>query len=252
MIEPAFYAGLVVLACVAGFIDSIAGGGGLIMMPAMLLSGLPAQIALGTNKMVSTIGTSVSVFNFARKGKVMPKLVLAGIVFTFLGGWVGTKLILLVDPAHLGKVLIALLPIGMLTIFIKKKTQFSKDVLTKHDYFVKIPLICFGLGMYDGFFGPGAGSFLALSFFIFLHLGLVEATANAKVFNFFSNLAALIVFFLHKKVWVMLGLPLAFSGMAGNYMGSHLALKNGEAVIRKVLILVMFLLFFTLIWKFLF
>jgi uncharacterized membrane protein YfcA len=250
MIGPLETVGLMGAAFLAGFIDSIAGGGGLIMVPSLLLSGLPPQFALGTNKMVSTIGTSVAVFNFARKKKVMIRLVAIGLGFTFSGAWLGSQLVLLINPAILAKVLIGLLPIGMITVFIRKKSGMMKDTLTTHDQWIKVPLICFLLGVYDGFFGPGAGSFLALSFFMLLHLGLVEATANAKVFNFLSNIAALIVFSIHGKVLVLLGLPLAAAGMSGNYLGSHLALKNGEPIIRKCLIIVMGLLFVTLIYKF--
>lgn len=244
------FVGLLGAAFSAGFVDSIAGGGGLIMLPALLLSGLPPKLALGTNKLNSTLGTSMAVWNFYRKGKLMFPLILVGMGFMISGGVLGSRLALSLNEAILAKVIIAMLPIGIIATMMRKKTVIHKNHLTPHDKWLKIPLICLVIGTYDGFFGPGAGSFLAIAFYFFLHLNLIEATANAKVFNLLSNFGALVSFILGGKVIYALGLPLAGMGMLGNYVGSHMVMKKGDGIIKLCLIGVLVLLLTTLIVKY--
>jgi len=235
---------------VAGFIDSIAGGGGLLTIPAYLLAGIPPQYALGTNKFVATLGTSIATANFIHKKKVVLKIVLAGIVFTLSGSFIGSRLILSFNPEIVGKIIVFLLPVGVIATLLPKRNNSRNHDLSKIDYYFKIPLIAFVIGFYDGFFGPGTGSFLALSFYVFLKLNLVEATANAKVFNFLSNISALVVYIIGGKVFYLLGIPLAIANMTGNYLGSHLAIKKGDKVIKFFLILVLIILSGTLIWQY--
>lgn len=235
---------------IAGFIDSIAGGGGLIILPAFLIAGIPPQWALGTNKFQATLGTSIATINFIHKKKVSIKVVLSGLLFAFGGAYGGSRLILMMNPDIVGKIIIFMLPLGMLATLMPKKLTVSHESLSNIDLFIKIPLICLIIGFYDGFFGPGTGSFLTLSFYIFLKLNLIEATANAKVFNFLSNLGALIAFIFSGKVLFLLAIPMALANMAGNYFGSHLVLKKGDRVIKTFLIIVLLLLTGTLIWKY--
>lgn len=244
-------ASLAIVAFMAGFIDSVAGGGGLLMVPAYLLAGLPPHVTLGTNKLVSTCGTSVAVFNFVRKGKTSLKIILSGVLFVLLGAFIGSKTILLVDQDLVGKIIVFLLPVGVVATLYPKKNVARSETLSKIDFYLKIPLIGFIVGFYDGFFGPGTGSFLALSFYVFLKLNLIEATANAKVFNLISNIGALIAFVIGGKVLYTLGLPLAGASMFGNYMGSYLAIKKGEKFIKLFLVIVLAILFVTLVWRFL-
>jgi len=242
---------LIFISFIAGFVDSIAGGGGLLMLPSLLLSGIPPHLALGTNKFVSTLGTSVSVWNFYRKGKIILKIALIGLIFMLIGGAIGSKLALMLDPNILGKILIAMLPIGMFATLIKKKSTHLFQNLSPSALYIKLPTIATILGIYDGFFGPGTGSFIILAFFIILNMSLVQASAHAKVLNLGSNLGALFFFLLSGKVWFLLGLPLALANMAGNYIGSHMAIKKGDGIVQKVLIAVWALLFLTLAWKYL-
>ncbi len=234
----------------AGFIDSIAGGGGLLVLPAFLIAGVPPQIALGTNKFQGTLGTSVSTINFIHKGKVSYKVVISGIFFALLGAFIGSKLILSFDPEMVGKIIIFLLPLGIVGTLYPRKNSIQSHHLSKIDFILKIPLICLIIGFYDGFFGPGTGSFLTLAFYVFMKLNLIEATANAKVFNFMSNLGALVSFIISGKVFFTLGLPMALANMAGNYFGSHLVLKKGEGIIKIFLIVILVILSVTLIWKY--
>ncbi|MBN2617083.1 MAG: TSUP family transporter [Spirochaetales bacterium] len=241
---------LTVITFFAGFIDSIAGGGGLIIIPSFLIAGIPPQFALGTNKFQATLGTSVSTINFIHKKKVSLKIVLSGIFFALSGAYIGSRLILSFNSDIAGKIIVFMLPLGVLATLIPRKKVKRSQEFHKLDYFVKIPLICLIIGFYDGFFGPGTGSFLTLFFYLFMKLNLIEATANAKVFNFVSNLGALVAFLFSGKVLFLLALPMALSNMAGNYFGSHLALKKGDKVIKLFLIIVLVILFVTLIWKY--
>lgn len=241
---------LTIVGFCAGFIDSIAGGGGLLTLPAFLIAGIPPQASLGTNKFQATLGTSISTTNFIHKGKVSFKVVISGIFFALFGSYLGSKIILSISPDIVGKIIVFLLPFGILATLYPKKETIRSQTLKTIDIIFKIPLICLIIGFYDGFFGPGTGSFLALSFYFFMKIDLIEATANAKVFNFISNLGALAAFIAGGKVMYTVGIPMAVANMIGNYFGSHLVLKKGAKVIKLFLLIVLIILCITLIWKY--
>lgn len=243
-------AALAAVSFTAGFIDSIAGGGGLLTLPTFLLAGLPPHNALGTNKFQSTIGTSVAVFNYIRSGRVQLRIIVSGILFILAGSFIGSRMILLFNQAIAGKITIFLLPVGITATLIPKKNGTSGGELTWRELYSAVPVIGFLIGFYDGFFGPGTGAFLALSLHLVLRLNLIDATANAKVFNLLSNIGGLTGFILGGTVLFKLGIPLAGANMLGNYLGSHLAIRKGDGVIRFFLTLVLVILFGTLIWKF--
>jgi len=249
-----FELSVVLLLCgaffVAGFIDSIAGGGGLITLPSLLFAGIPPQLALGTNKLASSLGTGTAVINFLINKKMLWKVILAGIAFSLIGSFAGSKTILLLDPDLVGKIIIFLLPLGIIATLIPRKGKVNNNELTKIDYWIKIPIICLTIGFYDGFFGPGTGAFLTLAFFFFTKMKLIQATANAKVFNFMSNIGSLVAFLIGGKVLFLISIPLALSNMAGNFFGSRLAIKKGEKIIRFFLILAFALLLISLVWKY--
>ena len=220
------------------------------MLPSLLIAGLQPQFALGTNKFLSSSGTSVAVLNFARKKKVAFQLALSGIIFALIGGFIGSRAVLLINQQTLGKIIIFLLPIAALVTLYPKKNAERKEILSKKDLLFKVPIICLAVGFYDGFFGPGTGSFLAILFYAVIGLGLIEATANAKMINLATNLGALISFMIAGKVIYLLAIPLALSNMAGNYLGSHIALTRGEKVIKVFLAVVLAILLITLIWRY--
>jgi uncharacterized protein len=234
----------------AGFIDSIAGGGGLLLLPSLLLAGLPPQIALGTNKFASSMGTGTALFNFILKKKVVWKIAASGIAFSLIGSFIGTKTILFFNNETVGRIIIFLLPLAMLITLIPQKEQATGKEPSKFDLTVKIPTICLFIGFYDGLFGPGTGSFLIIAFYMFIGLGLVQSSATAKVFNLASNIGALIVFILGGKVIYLLGIPLAIANIAGNYFGSNLAIKKGSNTVRFFLLLSLTILMISLIWKY--
>ena len=138
----------------------------------------------------------------------------------------------------------------MLITLIPQKERETVNEPSRFDLTVKIPVICLLIGFYDGFFGPGTGSFLIFAFYIFIGLGLVQSSATAKVFNLASNLGALAIFILGGKVIYMLGIPLAVTNILGNYLGSNLAVKKGANTIKFFLLLSLSILMISLIWKF--
>lgn len=234
---------------VAGFVDSIAGGGGLITIPCLLLAGIPPQLALGTNKLSSCLGTGVAVWSFARKKLILWPVVAVGIAFTFVGGAIGSRAILAFDENAARVIILALMPFAALTLlWRRKKNNGQSEVGIKSITWPTIA-ICLAVGFYDGFFGPGTGTFLALGFFSVLRVDLIRATALAKVFNFLSNAGSLAVFLFNQKVIFTLAIPMAAANMCGNYVGSHLAIKKGESLIKMVILAVLALLFTTLLIK---
>lgn len=234
----------------AGFVDSIAGGGGIILLPSLLLAGIPPQIALGTNKFAASIGTGTALINFILKKKVVWGIAVSGIAFSLLGSFIGTKTILLFNSETTGRIIIFLLPLAMLVTLIPQKERAAVSEPSKFDLTVKIPAVCLATGFYDGFFGPGTGSFLIIAFYIFTGIGLVRASATSKVFNLASNLGALAIFALDGKVIYMLGIPLAVANILGNYLGSSLAIKKGANIIKFFLLLSLSILMISLIWKY--
>lgn len=233
-----------------GLVDSIAGGGGLIMLPALLLAGVPAQTALGTNKFVGTLGTLAALVNFARSGLVLWKPALIGIPFALAGAAVGSRCVLAFDSATAGKIVVALLPFAALaTLFPRRSIAEAASVSTGALY-VFTPLICCGVGFYDGFFGPGAGSFYILAFHFILRMNLIRASATAKVFNLASNVGAFVVFLLDGQVFFFYAIPLAIANILGNITGSQMAIRIGSEVVRRVLLLSLGILFATLVWRF--
>jgi uncharacterized protein len=235
---------------VAGFIDSIAGGGGLLTLPSLLLAGVPPQIALGTNKFTATLGTGVAVGYFVYARKVVWKVVLTGVLFTFMGSYSGSRAILAINPDVAGKLLVFLLPLAAALLFLPRTKSNLSESIGKKQLFLYTPLVCLLIGFYDGFFGPGTGTFLTISLFFFLRLNLLAATATAKVFNLASNVSALFAFVMAAKVLYVVAIPMAAANMAGNFIGSRLALKKGQTIIRYFLIIALVLLTISLAIKY--
>ena len=235
----------------AGFMDAIAGGGGLITMPALLLTGVPPHLALGTNKVSSCVGTSVALGNFARSHLVLWRLALAGLVFSLLGAYAGSILALYVNSEILGKILVGLLPVGMCaTLLPKKERECAPRPLEGARFWTLVPLVCLLIGAYDGFFGPGTGSFLILAFHWILRVGLIEASATSKVLNLASNFGAVVAFIWHGKVLWPLALAMTGGSVIGNWLGSRTAIRVGAKAVRRFLTVSLSLLLLTLIWQY--
>lgn len=217
----------------AGFVDSIAGGGGLIALPVLLFIGLPPQTALGTLKLQGSFGTFSAAYNFISKGRISLSEALPGVLFTLAGASMGALLVQNLDP-QLIKPLITLL---LLAVFVY--TIFSKDLGKKQSRarMQRLPyytLFGLGLGFYDGFFGPGTGSFWTFSLMVLLGYNMVKAVGYTKVMNFTSNIVALIWFILGGNVVYTIGLTMAAGQLIGARIGSNLAMSKGVRIIRPI------------------
>ncbi len=239
-----------VAALAGGFIDAIAGGGGLLTVPALMLSGLPPHLVLGVNKVSASLGTAVALFNYSRHGLVYWRLVLCGLGFSIVGSWSGVELALYLSPQLLAKVLVFLLPVGMIATFMpSRKNNPPGYKISGVKFWVGVPIICLIMGLYDGFFGPGTGSFLILALHWILKMNLIEASGTTKAFNLGSNISGALSFIWHGVIYWPLGLAMAACLMLGNWAGSAFAIKVGAKAVRRFLFVSLLLLILTLIWQ---
>ena len=223
----------------ASLIDSIAGGGGLLTTPSMLLVGIQPLNVLATNKFQSCFGTFTSTYNYFKNGLLVDEKRKIYFVLSFLGSGLGTLLVSRISNETLESI-IPILLIGAALFFITNKGP--KNANSNSKLLIVFNLIVFGIGFYDGFFGPGTGSFFVLSFVIIKGVNIMQATAVTKLLNFASNFAAFIIFAIQGYVIWSLGLTMAVAQIAGAYTGSKFAIKNGEKVVRPVLVVVSILL----------
>ena len=237
------------LVFLAGFIDSIAGGGGLISLPAYLIAGLPAHLASGTNKMSAVFGTALATAKYGKDKTIVYKAAIPAVAGALPGAWLGAKLQMLVPERTVYIFMMAAIPVIALTMLLRS------DKLDRGAGAETVKMwVCFVIGLvigaYDGFFGPGTGTFLMMAFSMFCGLDLVHANGSAKLVNLSSNLAALVGFFGGSNVLIALAIPAAVCNMAGAYLGSHLAVKKGAKIIRPVFFIVLALLLGTVIYRF--
>lgn len=237
------------LVFLGGLIDAVAGGGGLITLPAYLLAGLPPHLASGTNKCGNAFGTFLATGRFLKHGNIHIPSALAGGIMALAGAWLGAQLNMIMPEQYLYYVMLAAVPI--MAIFLLFKREFGTEDRSTELSSRKLLLFagCIGLavGCYDGFFGPGAGTFLMLAFTGLCKFDLLTASGNTKVANSASNLASLVTFGLSGQVMWSVGIPAAICGIAGNYVGSGIALKGGAKVIRPMFLVVLTLLVLRLI-----
>ncbi len=238
------------LVFLGGLIDAVAGGGGLITLPAYLLAGLPAHIASGTNKCGNMFGTLLSTGRFLKRGDVHIPSALAGMAGALMGAWLGARLNLIMPEQMLYYVMLAVVPV--MAVFLLLKRDFGQENRSGELGRGQLMAMALGIGLviggYDGFFGPGAGTFLMLAFTGLCRFDLLTASGNTKVANSASNLSSLITFALAGKVMWSVGIPAALCGIAGNYVGSSLALKGGAKVIRPMFFVVLALLLARLLY----
>lgn len=236
------------LVFLAGMVDSIAGGGGLISLPAYLIAGVPPHLALGTNKLSSAVGTVVSTVRYCRHMPVHPLLALLSIAFALTGSACGSSLALLTDERLLRNLMILVLPVMAVVVFSNKRPPDTEESpYSTLRLAVTISGIAFVVGGYDGFYGPGTGTFLLLLLMGLCKFGVRQSSAYSKVVNLSSNLAALTVFLLNGKAVVPLGLCAAAFSIAGHYIGAGIVLKRGYRAVRPVVLVVLALLFLKLI-----
>jgi uncharacterized protein len=228
---------LVGAAFVAGTVDAIAGGGGLVTLPALLAAGLPPAAALGTNKGQSVFGSGAALMRYARAGLVDGRVARVSFPAGLVGSLGGAALVLLVPPALLRPVVLGLLVVVAVVLAVRPAAPAGPRE-SAHRSLPVAAAIALVIGAYDGFFGPGTGTFLIFAFVMFFGAGMREASADAKVVNFASNLAAVALFSTRGLVLWNVALPMAAGQFAGGLAGAHLAVRGGDRLVRWVVLLV--------------
>ena len=236
-VTPEVLALLVLAAVAAGLVDAIAGGGGLIALPALLWAGIPPLQALATNKLQGSFGTATASFNFIRRGEIRVRPMLVPIICTFAGSAAGTLAVQHLASDWLEQI-VPLLLIGFALYFLFSPRIGDRDArqhLHENLFGLSIGL---GVGFYDGFFGPGTGTFFAAAFVLLLGYNLRRATAGTKLLNFTSNIASLLFFAWGGHVLWLVGLSMGLGQALGAWIGSHLVIRHGAVVIRPLLVTV--------------
>ncbi|MFV0518654.1 MAG: TSUP family transporter [Lachnospirales bacterium] len=228
----------------AGFVDSIAGGGGLLSLPTYIAVGLPPKVALGTNKLGSTGGTFIATLKFIKAKKVDMKSALVAGAFAIIGSNIGARLAIHFNDKFLSYFMLIVLPIVFIFILKTKKFKEEREELinNRKRVYILSSIIGISLGCYDGFFGPGTGTFIMLAFNTIVGFDIVKSNGNAKVVNFSSNIAAVITFAMNGLVMYKLAIPALVFSVLGNYTGSSLAIKKGDKIIKPMLLFVFLVL----------
>lgn len=228
---------LFLAAIAAGFVDSIAGGGGLITVPCMLLAGIPPLEAIATNKVQGPFGAASATIAYARRGHVDLVKQLPMALIAALGGGVGALIASHIPGAVLGAVIPFLL-IGIALFFALKPNLSDKDSTRRIKPLVFAVTAVPFVALYDGIFGPGAGSFYMLGFVLLAGFGLLKATAHTKLINLGSNLGSLAVFAVNGAIFWKLGLIMGVGQLLGAQIGSRLAMRGGAKIIKPLLVIV--------------
>ncbi len=237
--EPATIAFLVVAGFIAAFIDSIVGGGGIISLPALLAAGLPPHVALGTNKLCGTGASSMATLQYLRHGLIRRRVVLALLPFSLAGSLLGAATVLQVDARFIRPLVIAIM-IAM-TGWVLARPRFGEAATprTRQGLVVVAGAAMAGVvGFYDGFLGPGTGSFLLFGFVAINGYAFLDAAAHGRVLNFASNIAALGFFVAADSIDYAAGLPMMVAMMAGGTAGSQFAIRHGRRWVRVLFVAV--------------
>ena len=229
------------LVFLAGMVDAIGGGGGLISLPAYLIAGLPPHAAVATNKMSSPFGTALATYRFARNHLINVKLAVPSVI---IGSYIGSHVSLMVPEKVMAYVLVVVLPLSAFLVLNKKlfNDKGSNEVTLDRRTYLTAAIAAFIIGCYDGFYGPGTGTFLIIAFTVFARLSIKTANAQAKVINLTTNITSLIIFLLNGQVIISLGLAAAACNMLGGYIGAGLVMKNGARIAKPSILFVLVLL----------
>jgi hypothetical protein len=249
LVAPLTIALLALAAFAAGLVDSIAGGGGLVTVPALLAAGLPPQVALATNKGQACFGAVSSFVSFWTRGGIDRGRAPLGFVSGFVGSLAGARVLLLVRPEPLAPIVIVLLLLAAGVVAWPRKPTKGEP----HSWaMLALGPLAFALGFYDGFFGPGVGSMLIVAFVLVFGDSLTRASGNAKVVNLASNLAALLLFTWRGTILWQISLPMAAANAAGAFIGARLVVRRGapprEGLVRALVLCVVGALVAKMTW----
>ncbi len=237
------------LVFLGGLLDAIAGGGGLIALPSYLIAGFTPYHAIATNKLASCIGTSVSAGRMIKNRCVDWPLAIPSALLAVLGASAGAKLILSIDERVVRYMLLIVLPI--VAVVVLRQRALGEDLtetVSRKKQFLIVCLFAFIVGIYDGFYGPGTGTFMLLGFTQLAKMPLKIASGNVRIANLASNLGSLIVFLINGQAVVSIGLIAAIFSITGHYIGAGMLLKNGTKIVRPSIIGVLILLFCRVIY----
>lgn len=231
------------LVFIAGFIDAIAGGGGLVSLPAYMIAGLPAHTAIATNKLSATMGTALATFRFARSGYVPWKIALCCVPAAFIGSFFGAQLTLVISDFYLKVIMLVILPVTAFYVMRPKAFDAQGEELPEKKTIGIGFCVALAVGVYDGFYGPGTGTFLLLLLTALTHMKITRANGVTKVINLSTNFSALVVFLVHGAALIPLGLLAGAFNIAGSYLGSKSFDKGGSKIVRPIMILVLIIFF---------
>lgn len=232
------------LVFLASFVDSIAGGGGVISLPAYLLAGLPIKMAAGTNKFSAGCGTFLSAYKYAKSGNVNWLCALPAAIFSLIGSSIGTSFAVYMREEILQLIVLASLPLVAIFLFFSRGFGNEEKPEKSRQATILISAgIGLGIGLYDGLVGPGTGTFLMLAFCMCLGYTLLKSSGCARIANLSSNIASMVIYLLHGNVVFAVGIPAVASSMLGHYVGSRFAIKGGNSKIRLLMFVVLGLLF---------
>lgn len=237
------------LVFLAGLVDAISGGGGLISLPAYTFAGLPIHSAIATNKLSSCMGTTISTTKYIKQRFVPWPFVPLCVIGAFSGSALGANLALLLSDYYFKLLLLLIVPLTAYYILKSNSLDSNTDLVINTQNVLIAGLIAFGIGIYDGFYGPGTGTFLIVLLSIFTHMKLTNANGLTKVINWSTNVAALTVYLLNAKVLIPIGLIAGLFNIAGNFIGANLFSKNSGKYAKPFLLLILCIFYIKLIYE---
>lgn len=232
------------LVFLAGFLDAIAGGGALISIPAYLIAGIPVHTAIATNKLSASFGATTSATCFLKNKMINLKLGIPSVAFAMLGSTIGANLSVMMDEAIMIKALYIILPLTAFVVLNKNIFHDHSDsalVLDKKTFAI-VMTVAFFIGIYDGIFGPGAGTFTIICFTVFGKMNIKNANAQTKLINLTTTVTALFVFLMKGQVMILLGISAGICNMLGSWMGAKLVMTKGSRITKPALLMVLALL----------
>ena len=231
----------------AGFVDAVAGGGGLISLPACLIAGLPVHYAIGTNKLSSAMGTAIATRQYAKKGYIPWRQSFFYVICALIGSGTGARLALMIDDGIFKIIMLVIIPLTALYVMRSRALAQDKEPYSASKTLCIGMLITLGIGLYDGFYGPGAGAFLLLLLTSAAHMKLGSANGIAKVINLTTDLTAIVVFWSDGKVLIPLGLTAGIFSVVGSYLGTRYFNKGGAKAVKPIMLAVLVIFFVRMI-----
>lgn len=227
----------------AAFVDAVAGGGGLISLPAYMIAGLPVIYAIGTNKLSACCGTTIATFQYAKNGFIPWKTAIPCVIFALLGSYTGAQIALMVDDYYFKRLILVILPLTAVYILKDKSMIIEKEPLSFGKTVAIGCIVAFIIGIYDGFYGPGTGVFLILLLTGAAHMALKEANGLSKAINWSTNISAVVVYIVNGRALLGLGLTAGLFSVVGGYLGAKTFEKKGAQSVRPLMLTVLVIFF---------